>query len=339
MWKGIRYIITLVICLQLIIPGNLWSQSRSIRLDTIEIPPWHRRIALVIGNSAYKSKSLKNTLNDASDMENILRQLGFRVFSLLNGDRNSMRKIIREFGEALKEEKGVGLFFYAGHGLQVQGVNYLIPTGVNITAEYEIEDEGIKTDFILKKMIAADSWLNIVLLDACRDNPFQSDFHSSRMGLVEMKAPPGTLIGYSTAPGSVADDGKGRNGVYTKYLLKYLLAADTELLQAMKMVARGVQKETARNQIPWKADNLTVDFYMNTTQDGGKSGEIKSVTLDQVETDLSLLKKPWPWWVWGLGGAVLVGFGLNMNNSSKDTDDKNESGCTTDQCGSVEVTW
>ncbi|NQU63686.1 MAG: caspase family protein [SAR324 cluster bacterium] len=159
------------------------------------------RHALVIGNADYKIGRLFNTKNDANDVAAALQKLGFSVNLQINVNRSGMREAIRDFGDKLKKG-GVGLFYYAGHGMQVKGVNYLIPVGSDLKAEDEVQDESIDAGSVLRKMDSAGNALNIVILDACRDNPFARSFRSTQKGLAQMDAPKGSLIVYATAPGS-----------------------------------------------------------------------------------------------------------------------------------------
>ena len=181
-----------------------------------------RRVALVIGNGAYTSvPGLKNPPNDARDMAAMLRTLGFDVISGVNLNQRDMKKLIREFGMKLKGG-GSGLFYYAGHGVQSKGRNYLIPVDANIQSEAEVEDSGVDAALVLNFMDDAQNGLNIVILDACRNNPFARSFRSANDGLAQVDAPTGTLIAYATAPGRVASDGSGQNGLYTSELLKQM---------------------------------------------------------------------------------------------------------------------
>ena len=183
-----------------------------------------QRVALVIGNHAYKRiASLRNPGNDARDMATALKKTGFQVTLLLNATRTQMGRAIGQFEDAVSKG-GVGLFFYAGHGVQVGGVNYLIPIGANITRQSEVEFEAISANRVLASMEAAGNRLNMVFLDACRNNPFKGNrFRAIGGGLAAVRnAPKGSLISYATGAGGVAADGAGRNGTYTKNLLRYI---------------------------------------------------------------------------------------------------------------------
>ncbi len=219
-----------------------------------------RRTALVIGNSDYSIAPLANPVNDATDMAATLERLGFQVDLRLNLDRRGMRSAIREFGNKLKAG-GVGLFYYAGHGVQVEGRNYLIPLAAEIRAADEVVDEAIDAGLVMRKMESAGNPVNIVILDACRDNPFVRDFRSLERGLAKMEGPLGSLIAYATAPGDTALDGEGRNGLYTKHLLAAMTEPGLSIEQVFKRVRNGVRRETGGEQIPWEESSLTGDFY------------------------------------------------------------------------------
>jgi hypothetical protein len=218
--------------------------------------------ALVIGNSNYKkSPRLENPVNDASDIAKNLKKLGFEVIDKYDLTRKQMRAEIREFGKKLKKNKGAGIFFYAGHGSQVDGKNFLIPLGADINSETEVPDEAVEADLILRTLDDAKNPLNIIVLDACRDNPFASSFRSSSKGLASMQGGTGMLIAYSTAPGQVAQDGVGRNSPYTEHLLKNMTKTGLPIEEVFKQVRVGVAEMTDGAQTPWETSSLTGNFY------------------------------------------------------------------------------
>ncbi|MBN2701468.1 MAG: caspase family protein, partial [Methylothermaceae bacterium] len=219
-----------------------------------------RRTALVLGNGDYRIAPLDNPVNDARDMAATLERLGFEVDLRLNLDRKGMRAAIREFGEKLSQG-GVGLFYYAGHGVQIAGRNYLVPLGTEIHAADEVIDEAVDAGLVMRKMESAGNPVNIVILDACRDNPFVRSYRSLERGLAKMEGPLGSLIAYATAPGDTALDGEGRNGVYTKHLLEAMTRPGLPLEQVFKRVRNGVRRQTDGRQIPWEESSLTGDFY------------------------------------------------------------------------------
>jgi uncharacterized caspase-like protein len=205
-----------------------------------------KRFALVIGNGSYKSAPLRNPTNDAHDMALVLKTLGFEVTHLENAEYRAMVRAIRNFGKQL-QNGGAGLFYFAGHGIQVNGRNYLIPVDAEIETESDVKFETVDAGRVLGKMEDAGNDLNIVILDACRDNPFSRSFRTSNQGLARMDAPKGSLIAYATAPGSIAADGEGRNGTYTKYLIKHIMTPGLIVEQVLKKVRVEVLKETNNN--------------------------------------------------------------------------------------------
>lgn len=219
-----------------------------------------RRVALVIGNGAYKAGPLKNPPNDARDMAASLKSLGFEVILRENAGLAQMEQAVDQFWASLKKG-GVGLFFFAGHGLQVKGVNYLVPVDANIQVEQDVKVRCLDVNLVLGRMEDAGNPLNLVILDACRNNPFARAWRNSGQGLAKMDAPTGTLIAYATAPDSVAADGAGKNGVYTGHLLRSMHTPGLTIENVLKQTRVAVLNETGRKQIPWEASSLTGDFY------------------------------------------------------------------------------
>ena len=225
-------------------------------------PISEKRIALVIGNSDYKYfPPLTNPVNDAIDMALSLEATGFTVRRCLNGARRDMLDTIRQFGEDIKQEGGVGLFFYAGHGVQVKGENFLIPVDADIQHQDEVEDSAIKASAILRKMETADNRLNIVILDACRNNPLPGSYRGIDQGLARMDAPRGSLLVYATAPGDTASDGQGRNGLFTSMLLKHIKTPGLPVESMLKKVRVDVMKMSNERQTPWNSSSLTGEFF------------------------------------------------------------------------------
>jgi len=220
-----------------------------------------QRIALVIGNGAYSSGPLKNPVNDATAMANQLQKLGFTVILKKNANLRGMEDALTDFGDRLKRG-GVGLFFYAGHGLQVGGSNYLVPIGAKIGREADIKYETLDAGKILDEMATANNGLNIVIFDACRDNPYSRSFRNASRGLaIVSNAPAGTFISYSTSPGNVASDGDGRNSPYTEALLWYMKEPGLTIEQVFKGARAKLGKDTGGKQIPWELSSLQGEFY------------------------------------------------------------------------------
>jgi uncharacterized caspase-like protein len=226
-----------------------------------ESPP---RIALVIGNGEYTAGRLANAVLDARSMAETLRTLGFEVLAHENAGYRDMRRALAEFGDRLRAD-GVGLFYYAGHGLQVNGKNYLVPVDAEIKSERHVSAEAVDAESVLAEMQAAKTRVNIVILDACRDNPFVTRFRGLggiTRGLAFMPASAGTYVAYATGPGSVAEDGEpGRNGIYTGELLKALKEPGLRIEDVFKRVRIAVQARTENRQNPWDASSMTGDFF------------------------------------------------------------------------------
>ena len=219
-----------------------------------------RRVALVIGNADYKMAPLKNPLNDSREMAKALRGLGFEVIEHQNLSREAFSGVVREFGDKLRGAT-VGLFYFAGHGIQVKGRNFLVPVDADIAREDEVPYRSFEVNEVLDKMDSARTPVNLVVLDACRNNPFARSFKMSQAGLAQMDAPAGTLIAFATAPGSVAQDGEaGGNGLYTGALLKHIRAPGVAVEQMFKRVRVDVVAGSKNAQVPWESSSLSRDF-------------------------------------------------------------------------------
>ena len=222
-----------------------------------------KRLALIIGNSSYQSVApLKNPKNDAEDMTEKLRKMGFDVWMYQDLTQKEMKRIMREFGEQLKTTKAVGLFFYAGHGLQADGRNYLVPVDANIQKDLDIELESVDLNRVLIEMEYAENPMNIVILDACRDNPFENPLKRNQ-GFTQVKSVPvNSVIAFATSPGTTASDGAGKNGLYTQEFLANLDKFGTAKLEdVFKQVRASVRKASGGKQIPWETSSIETDFY------------------------------------------------------------------------------
>jgi hypothetical protein len=222
-----------------------------------------KRVALVIGNSAYKDSPLINPANDARDMASKLTSLGFSVDKLLNANYRQMTKAIQDFGKKLRGENTVGLFYFAGHGVQVNGSNFLLPVSYNIETEADIEFEAVNAARVLSQMESAENNLNLMILDACRNNPFARSFRSSTRGLAKMQAPSGSMILYATSPGDVAADGSGRNGLFTEKLMSMMDKKGLKIYDVFHQTANAVSNASGRQQIPYIEGVILGDFYFN----------------------------------------------------------------------------
>lgn len=223
-----------------------------------------KRTALVIGNAAYQRGALLNPVNDARAISAELRKMNFKVISVEDASFAKMGMAIDEFGRAIKEG-GVALVFYAGHGMQVKGENYLIPVDADLKGENDVPYKTVALGQILSKLEDAKPRVNIVLLDACRDNPFARSWRSTRGGLSSIDAPSGTVIAFATAPGKTAADGAGSNGLFTSHFLKQLTVPNLKIEDVLKNTRKGVSAASNNEQIPWDSSSLTGDFYFKVS--------------------------------------------------------------------------
>ena len=228
-----------------------------------------QRLALVIGNSKYKESPLANPANDARAMAVRLKQLGFKVIERENASLEDMRKATRDFGNQLSMSD-VGLFYYAGHGIQSNGVNYLVPVDADIQDETELGSRAFTAGEVLEKMDAAKNRINIVILDACRNNPLQRKVRSATKGLAPMEQGSGTIIAFATKPGATSADGEGSHGLYTEQLLDTLGQPGLSVEEVFKQVRMEVSRKSGGEQIPWENSSLLGEFYFNPTSEQAK---------------------------------------------------------------------
>jgi len=224
-----------------------------------------KRLALLIGNADYqKCTSLRNPINDVRALATILQELGFTVIRKENLDHNGMKRAIQEFGDQLRNYE-LGMVFYSGHGVQVKGRNYLIPIDAALAYESDTEYHCVDAGSILAKMEGAKSKVNVVVLDACRNNPFEKSWNRSldQSGLASMAAPAGTMIAYATSPGTTASDGSGANGLYTAELLRCLRIPNLKIEDVFKQVRIAVMQKSGNAQLPWESSSLTGDVILN----------------------------------------------------------------------------
>jgi hypothetical protein len=224
--------------------------------------PAEPRLALVIGNAAYRDQPLANSANDARGVAASLHKLGFTVIERIDAGKAAMESAILEFGDRLRAG-GVGLFYYAGHGIQSGGRNYLLPVDVRLTTEASVRVYGVDSNLVTDLMSDARNRANLVILDACRNNPFVMAMRGASKGLAAIDAARGTLIAYSTAPGQVAADGDGPNSPYTGALLKALDEPGLKAEELFKRVRRQVADATKGAQTPWESSSLTGDLILN----------------------------------------------------------------------------
>ena len=228
--------------------------------------PLDIRVALVIGNAAYKHvPPLANSVNDARAMTLVLRRLGFKVFDVIDGDRNSMAQAISRMQADLKGQQAVAMLYYAGHGLQLDWRNFMVPVDANIDKADDVPKQTVDIEQVIKAFRDSKTRMNIIVLDACRDNPFEGS--GSGKGLAQLDAPPGTYLAFATAPGNVAEDGDEAtgNGLFTHFLLKEL-QRPARIEDVFKRVRLQVRQKSQGRQIPWDSSSLEDDFAFNDGQ-------------------------------------------------------------------------
>ncbi len=222
------------------------------------------RVALVMGVQNYVSVSpLRNSLNDAHDMAAVLKSKNFQVIELYDPrTKRDIQDAIRKYFDLLQSKaNAIGMVYYSGHGMQVDGSNYLIPTHADPKIKADLDDQFLNIDYMMQAIEQVGNSLNICVLDACRNNPFRSFSRSAEKGLSMVNTPRGSYIVYATKPGSVASDGTGRNGLFTSKLLKYINAEGLNIEQVFKRVAAEVSAESNDAQRPWIASDFTGDFF------------------------------------------------------------------------------
>jgi hypothetical protein len=235
----------------------LWGQSEG-TVQLLRAP----KLALVMGNGGYKdAPTLKNAVNDAKAMAEALAALKFNVTLKMDADRKEMLAAIRNYTQTVEATQCVGLYYFAGHGLQLAWRNYLLPVDASIDKVEDVGKQGVDVDSLMKRLSRAANPMNVVILDACRENPFGRSFRSRAKGLSQMDAPQRTLLAYATSPGNVASDGEGANGLYTENLLREMKAPEAKIEDVFKRVRLGVRLKSNGAQIPWESTSLEEDFW------------------------------------------------------------------------------
>jgi uncharacterized caspase-like protein len=250
------------------------------------------RVALLIGNNNYATSPLRNAVNDATDLGDVLKELGFTVIVRTNTSRKEMIDAIREFGTAMDGAKAA-LFFYAGHAMQFKDRNYLVPIDAAMGSQEDVTFFSVEVAQVFDRMEKARTQSNIIVLDACRDNPFAGTFQLTSAGLAQINAPSGTLIAYATSPGSVAADGFGRNGIYTKNILQNIKAPDLPVEIMFKRVREGVERETRKSQTPWDSSSLKGDFAFNSTSAARTQTSSAPASGPSADAALSIEREFW----------------------------------------------
>jgi formylglycine-generating enzyme required for sulfatase activity len=252
-----------------------------------------KRVALVVGNSAYKNVTpLDNPARDARLMAETLRSLGFTLVggaAQLDLDKAGFDGAVQSFGNRLQGAE-VGLFYYAGHGVQVRGANYLVPVGANPTKEADVDFQMLDSNLVLRQMESAGTKLNIVILDACRNNPFGGrSLRGTESGLAQMRAPEGTLISFATQPGNVAQDGAAGNSPYTIALAQTLRRPGLDIFQTFNEVGLAVMQATGDSQQPWVSSSpIRGNFYFA----GPATGQAPSTAATSPSTAIAAASNP-----------------------------------------------
>lgn len=211
------------------------------------------KLAVVIGNADYATSPLDNPVNDANDLTRQLSGIGFKVDTVRNGGRAAMLAAVQRHAAQLTPQS-LSVFYYAGHGVQLGGRNFLVPVNLHLSKAEDILTQGVSIDEVIAIIAKAKPRFQVLILDACRDNPFGD---SKVPGLAPLDAPANTLIAFATAPGKTAEDGRGKNGLYTGHLLRHLGGSDKRVEEVFKLVRVGVLEDSAGRQLPWENTALT----------------------------------------------------------------------------------
>jgi hypothetical protein len=247
----------------------VWAQSEG-ATRLLRAP----KLALVVGNAGYRNvPALRNPGHDSAAIAEALRALGFDVTLLRDAGREATLAAIAAHAGALAAKQGVGLFYFAGHGLQLDWQNFLLPVDAKVAGAGDVPGQCVNVASLVAGLRKAANPMNVIILDACRDNPFGAGVRTAQKGLSQMDAPPGTLLAYATAPGNTADDGEGANGLYTENLLREMRVRETKIEDVFKRVRLNVRRASNGRQIPWESTSLEEDFYFFPPAEIRKLGE------------------------------------------------------------------
>jgi hypothetical protein len=261
----------------------VWAQSEG-TLKLLKAP----KVALVVGNGKYKdAPELKNAPNDAKGMSEALRASGFAVSTLVDTGRGALIQAIRDYVNGMEKQKAVGLFYFAGHGVQLDWRNYMLPIDAVIDKVEDVAKQSVDVARLMEGLTKAANPMNVIILDACRENPFGSAKPVAQKGLSQMDAPPHTILAYATSPGNVASDGEGVNGLYTENLLRELKVPEAKIEDVFKRVRLGVRRKTNGAQIPWESTSLEEDFWFIPPK------ELKKISDDERERQFKAEQALW----------------------------------------------
>lgn len=229
-----------------------------------------KQCAFIVGNNTYPEAPLQNAVNDGRSVAAKLTELSFSCSLLTDTTHKAMDIALSEFGKQLATHD-VGLFFFAGHGMQIDGVNYLAAVDTNFASEVDAKFSSLALDKVIETMERSGTRTSVIILDACRNNPYERRWRSTGpRGLAPVYAPKGMLIGYATSPGQVASDGSGRNGAYTEALLAHIGHQDLSIENFFKRVRNTLSSSTSSRQISWEHTSLMGDYHFNHSRaDGG----------------------------------------------------------------------
>jgi hypothetical protein len=236
--------------------ARVWAQSEG-ALKLLRAP----KMALVMGNSKYKEAPLKNPANDARAIADALKASGFDVTMKVDAGKADMAAAVQAYVQALATKKSVGLFYYDGHGIQLAWKNYMLPVDADIDTIADVQKQAVEVHALMEGLTKAGNPMNVVILDACRDNPFGNLKGVDHKGLSQMDAPTQTLLAFATSPGNVASDGEGANGLYTENLLREIKVPEAKVEDVFKRVRLGVRRKSNGAQIPWESTSLEEDFW------------------------------------------------------------------------------
>jgi hypothetical protein len=261
----------------------LWSPSTWAKSDSSfsSLP----RTALVIGNGDYAKAPLRNPVNDANAIARALYKSGFELNLQINADSAQLADAIRQFTADLARNKGVGFFYYAGHGAQLASRNYLLPVDAAINSAADLQDKAIELNALLDGLSATRNSMNVIVLDACHRYPFSKQAQS---GLSQYDAPPGSLLAYATSPGNTVADGNRENGLYTENLLRELAVPGTTIEDVFKRVRLAVHLQSAGRQVPWQSTSLDDDFYLQRHAEASQLSPAESAR--RYEEELTIWK-------------------------------------------------
>jgi uncharacterized caspase-like protein len=245
------------------------------------------RVALVIGNAKYRNlPPLGNPANDASSVGGKIRELGFETSISTDLDKQQMEQALAAFARRVASTRAVALFYFAGHGLQVAWRNYLLPIDARIDSAQDVAGQAVDLVALIDALRKARNAMNVLILDACRDNPFAVD-GSTGKGLSQMDAPVGTFLAYATSPGRTASDGSRKHGLYTEHLLTEIAKPEAKIEDVFKRVRLGVRRESRGEQIPWESTSLEDDFYFVP------SANVRKASKEELDRQYAIERAAW----------------------------------------------